>query len=161
MYACTYVLCNSAGFTKMPRLSDKGGGAIFLKGTSVHTYILCYSNGVSMTYNGGGMGGAPAMSMFYSMAVQAQLPPESILYVLTYILVCMYCMYICTYNTSVQYSCTSTVYCTPLRKHELRELALKYCIPLPPPPSIPMPITIIAFFHPNFSRRSQWPTTFS
>ena len=35
MYVCTYVLCNSAVFTKMPRLSDQGGGAIFLKGTSV------------------------------------------------------------------------------------------------------------------------------
>ena len=26
MYVCTYVLCNSAVFTKMPRLSDQGGG---------------------------------------------------------------------------------------------------------------------------------------
>ena len=26
MYVCTYVLCNSAVFTEMPRLSDKGGG---------------------------------------------------------------------------------------------------------------------------------------
>ena len=40
MYVCTYVLCNSAVFTKMPRLSDKGGGAIFLKGTSVLVWSL-------------------------------------------------------------------------------------------------------------------------
>ena len=36
IYVCTYVLCNSAVFTKMPRLSDQGGGAILLKGASVY-----------------------------------------------------------------------------------------------------------------------------
>ena len=41
MYVCTYVLCNSAVFTKMPRLSDQGGGgAILLKGASVHVLGL-------------------------------------------------------------------------------------------------------------------------
>ena len=40
MYVCTYVLCNSAVFTKMPRLSDQGGGAILLKGASVHSSLI-------------------------------------------------------------------------------------------------------------------------